>query len=95
MPGTKFDGKMTWCWLPWADYKATRPGGSARSGKRLDEAAAAAATANGFEGTRLRGTLGSSAGLVAKLEEIPSDGGAFGVTSLEAAGPTASGWMTR
>ena len=86
---------MTWCRLPSADCKATRPGGSARSGKRLDEAAAAAAiaaaAANGFDGTRLRGTLGSSAGLVAKLGEMPSDGGTFGVISLEAAGPAETG----
>ena len=46
---------------------------------------------NGFDGTRLRGTLGSSAGLVAKLGEMPSDGGTFGVTSLEAAGPAETG----
>ena len=82
---------MTWCWLPWADCKATRPGGSARLGKRLDEAAAAAAAANGFVGVRLRGTVRRSVGLVAKFGEIPSDGGAFGVIPLDAAGPVNTG----
>ena len=86
---------MIWCLLPSAVCNATRPEGSARSGKRLEEAAAAAATAataaNGFEGTRLRGTLGSSAGVVARMGEIPKDGGTFGVISLEAAGPAGTG----
>ena len=65
---------------------------TARSGKRAAEAAsAAAAAAIRFDGVRLRGTLGRSAGLVAKLGEIPSDGGAFGVIPLDAAGPVDTG----
>ena len=92
LPETKLDGKMIWCRLPCAVCKATRPGGSARSGKRAAEAAAAAAaSAIRFVGVRLRGTLRRSAGLVAKLGEIPSDGGAFGVIPLDATGPADTG----
>ena len=73
------------------DTSHTLVGTSARSVKRVDETAAAAAAANGFVGVRLRGTLGRSSGLIVRLGETPSDGGTIGVISLDRVGAAGIG----